>query len=279
MTHQLHKMATVRKNARLPFPLQGITKGKLISQSPHSLFFRARVRNLKWKLSKKPNSLPKIDFRLKLYSVTVSRLKPQADLNCIAFFSFSLFLFLFSFPSLDESLPPFIWLNIILKQMWLPSQGQFSHVICLKNGGLGFILQGGSLETHQSIRFTAFAPQMNGWCQLQCSAAQGSGHAGSTGVTPPRRGWILLKVNEILCIVQCNHCSVQQAAQHKGGESFIHIQFLSQSWALTAVLCVRKTSTEPPRMDNSAMLTLSKGSDTRGLWIYQVGSLQRRRKG
>lgn len=141
--------------------------------------------------------------------------------------------------------------------MWLPSQGQFSHVIYLKNGGLGFILQGGSLETHQRIHFTAFAPQMNEWCQLQRSAAQGSGQAGSTGVTPPRWGWILLKVNEILCIVQCNHCSVQQAAQHKGGESFIHIQFLSQSWALIAVLCVRKISTEPPRMDNSALLTLS----------------------
>lgn len=194
----------------------------------------------------------------------------------MAFFSFSLFFFLLSFPFLDEFLPPFIWLNTVLKQMWLPSQGQFSHVICLKNGGLGFILQGGSLETHQRICFTAFAPQMNGWCQLQCSAAQGSGHAGSTGVTPPRWGWILLKVNEILCIVQCNLCSVQQAAQHK--KSFIHIRFLSQSCALIAVLCVRKISTEPPRMDNSAMLTLSKRSGSRRLWIYQAASLQIRGK-
>lgn len=160
---------------------------------------------------------------------------------------FSLFPFFFSsFSSLDEFLPPFIWLNTVLKQMWLPSQGQFSHVICLKNGGLGFILQREQPWDTKGFTLQLLLPRWmdNAGCNAPLLRAVGTLEALVWHL--PGWGWILLKVNEILCIVQCNQCSVQQAAQYKGGESFIHIQFIFQSCSLIAVLHVRKISTELP---------------------------------
>lgn len=178
---------------------QGTINGNWKLQPAHSLHFWARLKNLLRKLSKKPHSLP-CNWLQTWATVQVSTMKPQqAKLNNIAFPS----------PpshSLDEFLPLFIWLNTILKQMWLPSQGHFSHAICLRNGWFGFILQGKepwNSKEFTSQLFTAFAPQMNEQCQLSSTAAWSSRHARSTNVTPP---WVRLDLakgewNSVYCLV------------------------------------------------------------------------------
>lgn len=167
-------------------------------------------------------------------------------------FSFSLFFL--SFPSLGEFLLPFIWLNKVLKQMWLPSQGQFSYVICLKNGGLGFILQGEQPWDTKGFTLQLLLPIWMDNASCNTLLLRAVGMLETLVWHLPGRGWILLKVNEILCIVQCNHCSEQQAAQHKRRGIIYPYTIYLQSCSLIAALCVKKISPELPRTDNSATL-------------------------
>lgn len=123
-----------------------------------------------------------------------------------------------------------------------------------------------SLETPKNSLHSCLHLLLPGWMDN----AQSSGHARSTNVSLmwhlPWWGWILLKVNEILCIVQCNHCSVQQAAQHNR-----KLGFIFQSCSLIALLWVRKNSTELPRMDSSAMLLFQAFLDLPGLPLSRRG--------